>query len=654
MNQPEFEYLGPYHVERILGRGGMGTVYKGVHNRSGKVMAIKVIAAAVANSARFRRRFHAEITTLHSLSHPNIVRFAGAGEERGMLFYTMEYVDGVSLHDHLRQSGQLPWEQVLQIGIETSAALKHAHDWGIIHRDLKPANLLLTKSGHVKLADFGISKLFGLSEMTAVGSVIGTADYMPPEQAEGKIVTVRSDLYSLGGVLYALLCGRAPFGGKSVPEVLYAVRYNPPPNLAERVAGVPPELVELIHELLEKSPSKRPPNALVLGNRLKALQQGLKKMRSSGGLKESNPASPASPTEPDLAGGKTAVGTHLTSLDLSDMDDRDLRVTAVGGEDAASGAEVLSPSSEIPLETHEQQTMLAPADFSVPSIAKSPPTSLGDAKNSVQESEFTGEFESQELLEEPPTSGGPTHYTPVEEAQPRDFKFGIEEEVEDSRTDWLQWGSIGGMIVLLLGSLGFLVWMLQPRSADELYGQILVAAESGDDAQLIEMRTEMEEFVSRFAGDERSSEVQALIDESELVRLTRVLRRRASRNGGAEELSAAEQGFLECMTARMESFEVGQEKLAAFLSIFGQVANLPAHEARLVELAEYAARVQLPVGGAELPQAATQLANLIQSAEKSLSPERLQTYFQDLELLYGDKPWAGQQLKRLRAKLESE
>ncbi len=123
------------------------------------MVAIKVIAPGVADSMRFRRRFAAEIETLTRLTHPNIVKAIGFGEEQGLLFYSMEFVDGHSLQDHLRQYKRLDWTEVIEIGIEVSAALKHAHDIGIVHRDLKPANLMLTRDGHVKLTDFGIAKL---------------------------------------------------------------------------------------------------------------------------------------------------------------------------------------------------------------------------------------------------------------------------------------------------------------------------------------------------------------------------------------------------------------------------------------------------------------------------------------------------------------
>ena len=124
MSQPEFDYLGPYKVERTLGRGGMGTVYQGVHAKSGESVAIKVIATGIANHMRFRRRFAAEVETLKRLKHPNIVQLVGYGEEQGLLFYSMEYVDGHSLHDHLRQHGKLPWQEVVQVGIETTADRK--------------------------------------------------------------------------------------------------------------------------------------------------------------------------------------------------------------------------------------------------------------------------------------------------------------------------------------------------------------------------------------------------------------------------------------------------------------------------------------------------------------------------------------------------
>lgn len=654
MSQPEFDYLGPYRVERTLGRGGMGTVYKGVHAKSGEAVAIKVIASGVANQSRFRRRFAAEVETLKRLKHPNIVGLVGYGEEQGLLFYSMEYVDGHSLHDHLRQHSQLPWEDVIEVGIQTTAALKHAHDLGIIHRDLKPANLMLHSDGKIKLTDFGIAKLFGSTDMTAAGSVIGTADYMPPEQAEGKPVTAKSDLYSLGGVMYALLCGKAPFSGKSVPEVLYSVRYNPVPQLKERLPELPTELCELVHDLLEKEPSKRPPTALVVGNRLKSLQQGLKNLaeskRKSGGT--------------DSASLPEKIPPHLTSLDLSDVEDDELKLTSGDGETSiaaggSNGADVV-PDEADPIGTHEQQTMLAPDGY-LPGAAadgdaaeKKQPSSDVDQAFSHASSLGSASRASQLAQDEPITAGGPSHYTPISEGKGKPFSFGEEDlEPQVASVDWIHYGSIAGIIALLLGSVGLGWWLLQPNNADEIYQEISQAADSGDDARLLGTKASIDEFLDRFPNDERASEIKALADEIELARWTRVLQRRASRSGGSNELTAIEQAFLECMQARYEDTDLANEKLTAFLAVFDQNTEMPRDEARLVELAQFA----MNLGNQRekiTPVAVAQLEELIQNAEEQLVGDALQAYYQSLVVLYGEKPWAKEQLKRLRVKLESD
>ncbi|MCA9131838.1 MAG: serine/threonine protein kinase [Planctomycetales bacterium] len=652
MSQPEFDYLGPYKVDRILGRGGMGTVYKGVHAKSGEPVAIKVIALAIANNMRFRRRFAAEVETLKRLKHPHIVQLVGYGEEQGMLFYSMEYVEGHSLHDHLRQHAALSWQEVLQVGIETTSALKHAHDLGIIHRDLKPANLMLDTTGRVKLTDFGIAKLFGSTDMTAAGAVIGTADYMPPEQAEGKAVTVRSDLYSLGSVLYALLAGKAPFGGKSVPEVLYSVRYNTVPALQELVPGVPSELAELIHELLNKDPQKRPPTALVVGNRLKSMQQGMGCQTPHVGE-----ATGAQASE------RQAVGPQLTSLDLSDVEDDELRLTgeelsAIDSRFQESVEGTLPPSES--LGTHEQRTMLAPSGTAA-AAEDARPTSPVEAEPPLEDDdaaleEFSGEFHSQETgtagggAAGPLSSGGPTHYTPIDAASQTPL-LSFEAPEEQASVDWLHYGSIVGMVLLLLASIGFGWWMLRPASANHLYAEVTAAVDSGDDGQLMQVSGVIEEFLERFPEDERSAELQVLANEVELARWTRILQRRAARSGGTTSLNALQQAFLDCMQLLARDAQQAQVKLAAFLKVFGSLEDLPRDDQKLVALAEYAVQADGRATKRQVPVAARQLQGVIESAEKNLSAEDLPAYYQDLILLYGDKPWASEHLDRIRNKL---
>ena len=269
------EKLGPYQIENPIGRGGMGTVYRGVNGDTGEPAAVKVLSSLLAADEAFRERFNAEIETLRALKHPNIVQLYGYGEQDGHVFFAMELVEGTSLEEELQNGRRLEWRETLRIGVEVCRALKHAHDCGVIHRDLKPANLLLTQDEQIKLTDFGIAKLFGHSQMTALGGVLGTADYMAPEQAEGRPVTPRSDLYSLGSVLYALLTGRPPFRGKSMGEVLHLLRYAEPKPVRNRNPEVPAALEKIIIQLLEKDPRKRIPTALALSNVLQATEHAL-------------------------------------------------------------------------------------------------------------------------------------------------------------------------------------------------------------------------------------------------------------------------------------------------------------------------------------------------------------------------------------------
>ena len=210
----QLTHLGPYEIGKPLGKGGMGSVYAAVDTQTGQRVAIKALTPHLAMAEGFRERFEAEIESLKTLRHEGIVRLYGYGEQDGVLFYSMELVEGISLEDELKAGRRFNWREVTSIAIQLSLALKHAHDHGIVHRDIKPANILLSGDEHVKLADFGIARLFGTTQLTTAGGVLGTADYMSPEQAEGRPVTARCDQYSLGGVMYALLAGRPPFLGQ--------------------------------------------------------------------------------------------------------------------------------------------------------------------------------------------------------------------------------------------------------------------------------------------------------------------------------------------------------------------------------------------------------------------------------------------------------
>jgi len=277
------QQLGPYRIIRQLGRGGMGIVYEAVNTETDEPAAIKLLAARLADSGSFRERFSSEIETLRKLRHPNIVRLFGFGEQDGELYYAMELVRGQSLEAELDQSRPFEWREVTRMAVQACRALRHAHDRGVIHRDIKPANLLLTADGTLKLSDFGIARFFGDTRLTSAGNVVGTAEFMSPEQAEGRAVTPRSDLYSLGVVLYVLLARRPLFQAKSVPEMLQKHRYERPQPLRKYAPDAPAGLEAIIHQLLEKDPRKRPANALLLERQFLAMEQALMRGGTSPG-----------------------------------------------------------------------------------------------------------------------------------------------------------------------------------------------------------------------------------------------------------------------------------------------------------------------------------------------------------------------------------
>src|SRR5262245_21144901 len=286
------ERLGNWVIEREIGQGGMGRVYLAREDApAARTAAIKVLTAALAADAGFLVRFQREAEILRRLHHPNIVSYYDDGAHRGHAWIAMEYVDGPTCEDLLQRRGRFPWQEVLEIALQVSLALKHAHDHGVIHRDLKPSNLLLggvrgperapvegamyalvpdpsAPPFVVKLTDFGIATAFAATPLTVPGSVVGTAEYLSPEQAAGKPVTKRSDLYSLGAVLYALLTGRTPFQGKTPVELLHKHQFGQFDRPARLVPETPHDLDEIICQLLEKDPAKRPADAGVLHRQL--------------------------------------------------------------------------------------------------------------------------------------------------------------------------------------------------------------------------------------------------------------------------------------------------------------------------------------------------------------------------------------------------
>ncbi len=267
--------LGPYRIVRKLGEGGMGTVYEAIDDSKSLRAAVKVLPETLARKQGFRSRFEIEIEALRKLEHPNIVKILGFGEQDGTLFYAMELVEGQDLESVLESQRRLTTTRTIDIGIQLVKALKHAHDRGIIHRDIKPANIMILADGAIKLSDFGIAKRYGNTGLTMEGGPIGTANYMSPEQTEGKKATDRSDLYSVGCLFYSLLAGRPPFVSESLYKILELQRKSRPELVTIFAPNTPEPFAALIDQLLEKEPEKRPANCAVLLRTLTMLQQGL-------------------------------------------------------------------------------------------------------------------------------------------------------------------------------------------------------------------------------------------------------------------------------------------------------------------------------------------------------------------------------------------
>ncbi len=248
---------GRYRVERKLGDGAMAKVFLARDGELNRLVAVKVLDEQLAADETFRARFSRESRVAAGLSHPNVVTVFDVGEADGLPFIVMEYVDGRTLDDRIREEGPLPPDEVARLGRQVCAGLEHAHEHGLVHRDLKPGNLIERVDGTVKIGDFGIARAAEETELTEAGTILGTAAYLAPEQAEGGPVTPQTDLFALGLVLYELLAARRPWEVERLPD-LARRRKTPPAPLPRET---PPGLAEAISRCLEPEPEDRPASA---------------------------------------------------------------------------------------------------------------------------------------------------------------------------------------------------------------------------------------------------------------------------------------------------------------------------------------------------------------------------------------------------------
>jgi serine/threonine-protein kinase len=250
--------FGPYRIFGILGRGSMGTVYKARHEALGRDCALKTMPKHATRDKSYVERFRREARAAAAIDHPSVIEVHDVGQAHGTYYIAMEFVDGEHLGIRLKRDGKVPPVQAFDMFKQVASALAVAHGLGIVHRDIKPSNILVTKSGRVKVADFGLAKRTGVDvDVTAIGARLGTPQYYSPEMAMGEKADARSDLYSLGVTFYHLVAGQLPFRGSSMADIMLDRPGAKVPPLDEIEPHTPPAMARAIHKLLQRAPEKR-------------------------------------------------------------------------------------------------------------------------------------------------------------------------------------------------------------------------------------------------------------------------------------------------------------------------------------------------------------------------------------------------------------
>jgi eukaryotic-like serine/threonine-protein kinase len=307
------EIAGRYRLEDRLGFGGMSTVHLALDLRLERQVAVKLLAEHLADDPTFVSRFQREAQAAARLVHPNIVQVfdSGQDESTGQYFIVMEYIEGASCAEILRDDGWVEVGEAISIIDQACEGLHYAHRHGVVHRDVKPGNLLRAREGEVKLADFGIAKATEQSSITQIGSVLGTAAYLAPEQARGEEAGPRADLYALGVVAYQLISGRLPYEATSLTELALKQQQQAPATLDTLVAAVCPELADAVAIALALDPRDRYHTAREMGRALSDGAHGIAPGERPGGAHEA----PATQATSVLAGTRrpSGSGSHVSA-----------------------------------------------------------------------------------------------------------------------------------------------------------------------------------------------------------------------------------------------------------------------------------------------------------------------------------------------------
>ena len=600
MKQPE--QLGPFRILQSLGRGGMGAVYQGIHVGTGEPVAVKVLLERFdEETPEARLRFEAEIDALRMLRHPNIVRLNGFGQEDDMLYYVMELVCGTSLHKEQKKERGFLWQDVAKIGYEVCLALKHGHDRGITHRDLKPANIMLDNSGMVKIADYGIAHCFGNHRLTGSNAVIGTIEFMAPEQAVAGPVGPKSDLYSLGAVLYTLLCRQPPFTAKTLPEIVKKHLNEPLEDISRYRQDAPAELVRIIRHILERKPDDRPNNAFLVAKRFEELLEAeFGSVDSVIVLPSKFDESPSQPFPPDATRtaflGTPPAGTastgdsksfllqtgipldeHANAPDPLQDDAKSDRHHAEGKED--------NPLSQSYSVYHDLTSKTPISGSFTENITR--PTSAFDYLREEEHSEMQqesayhnlrpetkGELESTSAYGHGPTvsSGRPdgirhrSQFTAIPEDE-----LGYHAPMDSDNRPLISVQV--GVLSLCLVTLGLWAWwMLQPPSAEKLYASITRHVNPDRlpprQSAILSAESNITKFLVLYHQNERAATVLKLQKEVELAQMERYLDRLPGVGALDTKLLPAQRAYLEAISFVNTKPEEAIHRLEAVITLY--------------------------------------------------------------------------------------
>ena len=292
--------LGRYVIQSEIGRGAMGIVYKATDSVLERSVAVKTVNITLEReyADKYEKRFYQEAKAAGSLNHPNIVTIHDVGKSGDLVFMAMEYIEGVELRTLIGEGKPLRVAQALSIGAQVAEGLAFAHQRGVVHRDIKPANIMVVANGPVKITDFGIARMRGSGDLTQTGMLLGSPKYMSPEQVIGKRADQRSDIFSLGVILYEMLCGVAPFNGENVTALMYQIVNSVPPPPSSVNNGVPEMLDFIVAKMLAKPLEERYQDAADVARDLRECERQV-----VGGA----PASTATTTQPAHAASAVAV-----------------------------------------------------------------------------------------------------------------------------------------------------------------------------------------------------------------------------------------------------------------------------------------------------------------------------------------------------------